>query len=331
VTVWLLLALCPQAERKTENVVLVTWDGFRGEELFSGAEERLLPPKDEALRKAFWRDTPGERRAALLPFLWEVVARDGRLLRGRVTNGLNFSYPGYGELLSGFPDARIDSNKKIPNENPTVLEWLSKRPGFEGKVAAFCAWDVFPFILNRERSGLPTFAGEPGPAAAGFDDLLREIPAPWNGAAFDALTFRPALEYLKKRMPRVLYLALGETDEWAHLGRYDRYLQSAHRADGYLRTLWDALQAMPEYAGKTALLVTTDHGRGVEGAKWRDHGRDVEGAERIWLAAMSPDLPPGGEVKDKFTQAQVAATVAALLGEDYRRDVPKAAAPVFKP
>ncbi|HEX7901078.1 MAG TPA: AP protein [Planctomycetota bacterium] len=326
----LLLALFPQAERKTENVVLVTWDGFRPEEVFTGAEQRLLPPKDEELRKAFWRETARERREALLPFLWSVVARDGRLLRGRVTNGLNFSYPGYGELLSGFPDPKIDSNKKIPNENPTVLEWLSKRPGFEGKVAAFCCWDVFPSIFNKERSGLPTFAGEIGPAAKGYEDLLREIPTPWNGCTYDMLAFRPALDYLKARKPRVLYISLGETDEWAHAGRYDRYLQAARRSDDYLRLLWETLQAMPEYAGRTTLLVTTDHGRGVEGTKWRDHGKDVDGAEKIWLAALGPDLPPAGEAKESFTQAQVAATVAAVLGEDYRRDVPKAAAPLFR-
>lgn len=319
------LALLLQAE----NVVLVTLDGFRWQELYAGAEERLLP-KDEAVRAAFWRESAKERREALLPFTWEVVAARGQLRRGRVTNGLNFSYPGYGELLSGFPDPKIDSNKKIPNENPTVLEWLSKRPGFAGRVAAYCCWDVFPAIFNRERSGLPTFAGEAGPAAPGYENFLREIPTTWKGCTYDMLAFRPALDYLKAKKPRVLYISLGETDEWAHAGRYDLYLSAARRSDDYLRLLWTTLQEMPEYAGKTALLVTTDHGRGHEGTKWRDHGKDVVGAERIWLAAIGPGVAALGESKEEFTQAQVAATVAALLGEDYRRDVPKAAAPLFR-
>lgn len=312
----LLALLLLAQERKTENVVLVTLDGFRWQELYSGAEERLLP-KDA--RAEYWRETAEERRAVLLPFLWEVVAKRGRILRGRATNGLNFSYPGYGELLSGFADPKIDSNRKIPNGNPTVLEWLSKRPGFEKKVAAFCGWDVFPSILNRERSGLPN-------ELAGYEVVRREIPTPWNGCAYDMLVFRPALEHLKARKPRVLYVSLGETDEWAHAGRYDRYLEAARRSDAYLRELWDTLQALPEYAGRTALLVTTDHGRG-DGPKWRDHGKEVEGAEAIWLAAIGPAPLEGPE---EFTQAQVAATLAALLGEDYRRDVPRAAPPLFK-
>lgn len=329
---------------QAENVVLVTLDGLRGEEVFAGAEERLLSKElgrvedVAALRKAYWRDTAAARREALLPFLWGVVAARGQLLGhpekgsdARVSNPHRFSYPGYAELLVGFADPRIDSNRKIPNPNPTVLEWLSKRPGFEGRVAAFCSWDVFPSILNRERSGLPTFAGEPGPAAGGFAELAAEIPTPWKaGSLYDALTFRPALEHLKKHKPRVLFVALGETDEWAHAGRYDRYLQAAAREDGYLRILWETLEALPEYAGKTAVLVTTDHGRGRGPSDWRDHGADVPGAERIWIAAWGAGVPGGGErerVADVL-QAQVAATLAAWLGQDYRAEVPKAAPPV---
>ena len=336
----LLLLLCLQGERKTENVVLVTLDGFRWQEVFAGAEERLISKElgrvedVDSLRARYWRDTPEARREALLPFLWGELAGKGQILgnaskgcEARVANGLKFSYPGYAEMLVGFADPRIDSNKKVPNPNPTVLEWMSKRPGFEGRVAAFCGWDVFPSILNRERSGLPTWAGEPGGL---YGELAAEIPTPWRGTLYDALTFRPALEHVKTKAPRLLYLALGETDEWAHHGRYDRYLEAATRDDAYLKRLWETLQSMPAYAGKTALLVTTDHGRGSEGATWRDHGKAVAGAERIWIAAMGPEIPAKGErtkIPDVL-QSQIAATVAALLGEDYRRDVPQAAVPL---
>jgi hypothetical protein len=343
-TLALALILCLQGERKTENVVLVTLDGLRWQEVFSGAEERLLSKElgrvedVAALKAAFWRETAQARREALMPFLWSVVAGRGQLVGNaskgsvaRVTNGFKFSYPGYAEILSGFADGRIDSNKKVPNPNPTVLEWMSKRPGFEGRVAAFCSWDVFPSILNRERSGLPTFAGEAGPAAGPYAELLAEIPTPWHaGSAYDALTFRPALAYATQHAPRVLYIALGETDEWAHAGRYDRYLEAIRREDGYLKILWEALQALPGYAGKTALLVTTDHGRGHEAGEWRDHGKSVAGAERIWIAALGPDVAAAGE-REKIAdvlQAQLAATLAACVGEDYRGDVPKAAPPV---
>jgi hypothetical protein len=45
----------------------------------------------------------------------------------------------------------------------------------------------------------------------------------------------------------------------------------------------------------------------------------VVGAEAIWMAVLGPDTPPAGDVtKTPFTQAQVATTLAALLGEDWR-------------
>ncbi len=82
---------------------------------------------------------------------------------------------------------------------------------------------------------------------------------------------------------------LGETDEWAHERRYDQYLDSAWRGDRFLRHLWEAAQADPDYRGKTALLVTTDHGRGAARRDWPHHGKDVPAAERIWMAALGPD------------------------------------------
>ncbi|HET6897782.1 MAG TPA: AP protein, partial [Vicinamibacteria bacterium] len=144
--------LLAEPARRTENVVLITTDGLRWQEVFSGADEALLT-KDagvadpEALRAELWRDTPAARREALLPFLWQVLAKQGQLFGNadqghvaRVTNGRNFSYPGYNELLSGRADPRIDSNDKKPNPNVTVLEWLNGREAYRGKVAAFCSW-----------------------------------------------------------------------------------------------------------------------------------------------------------------------------------------------
>ena len=122
---------------------------------------------------------------------------------------------------------------------------------------------------------------------------------------------------------------LGETDEWAHSRRYDLYLDAAQRNDRFIKRLWEEAQAMPEYANRTALVVATDHGRGDTGRDWTDHGRKVPAAERIWMAVMGPDRPASGIRSNvTVTQSQIAATVAALLGQDYRSAQPKAAPPL---
>lgn len=45
----------------------------------------------------------------------------------------------------------------------------------------------------------------------------------------DLLTFECAKNYMEQNHPRVLYLGLGETDEFAHFGHYDTYLQKFTR------------------------------------------------------------------------------------------------------
>jgi hypothetical protein len=48
----------------------------------------------------------------------------------------------------------------------------------------------------------------------------------------------------------------------------------------------------------------------------------------MWMAFLGPDTPALGERTecDRVTQSQIAATLAALLGEDYRRAVPRSGA-----
>ena len=60
----------------------------------------------------------------------------------------------------------------------------------------------------------------------------------------------------------MLFLGLGETDDWAHAGSYAEYLIAAHLNDSYISQLWQLVQSMPEYKDKTTLIVLPDHGRG---------------------------------------------------------------------
>jgi len=328
--------------RQTQNVILVTLDGFRWQELFAGADSTLLGSIADSLaqaktRTAFWRPDAVGRRAALLPWLWSTVAAGGQLFGNRyqggtvrVTNGKRFSYPGYNEILSGFPDDRIDSNDPVPNPNVTVLEWLNRQPALAGRVAAFGAWSTFTAIINAPRSGLPVNAGwmpveGTSPTARLLNQLQDYSTRTWDEERDDALTWLAAKEYLVTRQPTVFYLGFGDTDEWAHSGRYDTYLDMAHRTDAMLRDLWETVQSLPQYRGRTSLVIATDHGRG-DGPTWTDHGKAVLEAEFIWIGVIGPDTPARGLRNDVTagTQSQIAATLAALLGYDYRAAVPTA-------
>lgn len=328
---------------KTRNVVLIVLDGVRPEEIFTGAEQALMDSEHggiwadpNTLKHEFWRDDVAARRAALMPFLWGTIAKQGQLFGNqqkgsiaRVTNGQAFSYPGYNEMLTGHPDPRITSNEFGPNPNETVFEWLNRLPELHGRVGVCGTWAAFADIFSEKRSGLFVQAGwringsgTSGPRGQLLEELLRTTTRLDDEDLYDSFLQVELLDYVARSKPRLLFVGYGEADNWAHAGRYDLVLESCRQMDRFIEQLWTRMQEMPGYRGTTTFLITADHGRGHGPVEWKEHGAEQKGSENIWLAVMGPDTPALGE-REKVApvaQAQIAATVAALLGQDWRKE-----------
>ena len=321
----------------THKVILITLDGYRWQELFNGVDSVLMENDEytsgkEEIIKRFWRSTKEERRKALTPFIWNTVAKIGEIYGNRdlgsevnLTNKHWFSYPGYNEILSGkADDERIDSNSKIPNPNKTILELANTDARYQGKVAAFGSWDVFPYIVNEKRSGVPVNAGFESAVGnnltekeAYLNKLQKVTPSPWSTVRLDVFTHHYALEYLKKKHPNLVYIAYGETDDFAHNGNYNAYLKSANVTDGFIKELWEFTQNDPFYKDSTTFIITTDHGRGtIPIDTWRSHGASVNGADEVWLIAFGKGVQPNGEIKlnSQLYSTQIAPSIAKLLG-----------------
>src|SRR5260370_361913 len=237
VSTLLLFGATPALAGKTHNIVLIVSDGLRWQEIFTGADPTLLNEKEggswlaEAdLRKRYWRDDVVARRAVLFPFLWGTVAKQGQIygnqLKGsvaHVTNGKAYSYPGYNEMCTGYPNGAIDSNAFGPNPNPTVFEWLNKFDEFHGKVAIYGTWNVYDNIFNRSRSGLVMQTGWVLPQKAHEtprDALLRELyettPRLEEENADNARLQTPLPDSVKRGLPRALSDATGHTGNSRH-------------------------------------------------------------------------------------------------------------------
>jgi hypothetical protein len=326
-------------EYKTENIVLITFDGLRWQELFKGADSLMINDTGmietpNSLLADYWDTEPDKRREMLFPFFWNTIAKEGQIYGNRMVgnlvdtqNKMWFSYPGYNEILSGFADdSRITSNDKINNPNITFLEYLNQMPEYEGKVMAFGSWDVFPYIINAERSGIPVNAGFAKATSENLTEkeqllnrLQDEIRGPWGEVRLDPFTHHYAMEALRTKKPKVLYISYGETDDWAHGNKYDQYIWSAKQTDAYIKEIWEYLQSNPQYKDKTTLIITVDHGRGVTKTSWKGHGSSVTEAGEIWMMAIGPDTPASGEIKSKgqWQSAMVARTIFKLLGKEY--------------
>lgn len=354
---WLLCLLClglvqsyaaPQKKQKEQRVIIVTIDGLRWQELFGGAEAELINNRKfvsnlKAARDTFWRPTREERRQAVFPFVWSHIAKQGVMIGDRengsmmqVANGMHFSYPGYNELLTGHPDdKRVNSNGLKPNPNVNVLEVANKDKRYAGRILCYGSWNAFPYILNEKRSHLEVTsdyrhsqAPEPTEIDKLIDEMKDQTPREWDSECYDVFTFQYAMEALRSRHPKVVYIGLGETDEYAHAGKYDKYLNSARVADQMIKKLWEYCQSDRFYRDRTTFIITCDHGRG-QSSRWTDHGRNIPGANQTWFMAFGAGVPAKGLLKgDSFRTQQTAATIARCLGVDLSTEIPEAA-PAF--
>jgi hypothetical protein len=323
--------------KPVQNLFIITLDGFRWQELFNGVDTSLIndekfTPDNKMLKTIYWDSSSEERRKKLMPFFWNVVGKNGQVYGNRsygnnvnVANVYALSYPGYNEMFTGYADPSISSNKKKMNPNPNVLEFLDTRENFHGKVAAFTSWEVFPYIFNEKEksffldSGHDTLNSESPDEEEGFLNAAEDEFMDGNShTRYDELTFLVAKEYIKQHRPKVVYLGLGETDESAHQGRYDLYLEKANLADKIIADLWHWVQTTPGYSNNTTFIITTDHGRGRNN-KWTSHNEFISGSSQTWMAFMGPGITPAGEIKEhkQIYQYQLAHWIAQMLGEEF--------------
>jgi len=338
-----------------KNVVLITLDGLRWQEVFRGIDDELATNADysgfsQSRLRSLQHESAQQRAQALMPFLHSTVFKQGSYVGNRdaascarVSNDYYFSFPGYSEILTGVVNPTITSNNKIPNPEKTFMELLDGEPEFTGKMAAFASWDVFPSIFNSERNSIPVNAYHQAEHPLTETDrllniLLQDIPSPWPSVRLDAFTHHYAKSAIEVEKPRIIFIGYGETDDFAHDGDYDQYINAAQRTDRFISEIWQQLQSMDAYRDKTALFITVDHGRGEAPVEtWQHHSsrravrespylsrfeEGIVGSDSVWMAAMGAGVAADGLLAtgaDCLTSNRIAATLMQLLGVDYRR------------
>ncbi len=337
---------------QTQNVILLTLDGVRIQEIFAGLDETIAAHDEQKVyseipqaRLRYAGQTPEQKRAALMPFFWQKLAPQGVVLGNarlgnhvKVQNAVLWSSPGYAELLRGRPIPEIADNSSVRHASKTALELAMEQLSLgPAQVAQIGSWEGFK-LAAASRDGAFVSVGVYDSVPKEFStpemdylaDLRRQVMGLWQEGSNDVLTFRMAQAYLEAQQPRLMWLALVNSDDWAHEDRYDRYLDYLHLADSLLADLWHTLQSLDHYRGKTTLIITTDHGRGLQGSDWAEHEATIPGSDDIWLAIIGPDTPAQGESTQPQTvyQGQVAATLLKFLGVDYRLLGPQALPPV---
>lgn len=340
------------------KLIIITLDGLRWQEVFTGADTLLMSDSDvvsntETLVNEFGAEDFAQRAFKLMPFFHQVIKRQGALIGNpienqsvKLTNEYHFSYPGYIEIYTGKVDSTIISNAKVKTDIPNILEQLQNKYQYPNKIAFFASWDVFPYIMRRGKHEVfintgfesldPNLAGLTRQAdieqLKALNTVFKNTPSPWETVRLDAFTHAYAMTYLRNVKPRVMAVSYGDTDDFAHDGRYDQYLRAAHRTDKMIAELWEYIQHDPYYKDQTHLLITTDHGRGSSKADWQHHASEkavqgymkglsefpkgIIGSDQVWIAGIGPNIksaPKGRFGNVRLTQ--FAPTALSLLEE----------------
>lgn len=331
-------------QHKTKNIIAISMDGYRWKELFLGADSALLfngkyRSQDSMwVMRKYWAADAKARREKLMPFVWAQIANKGQLYGNRdlgnnvnVKNKFWFSYPGRSETFCGYYDPLVNSNDFPNNPNENVLEFINKQEAYKGQVVTFASWDAVARILNRDRNGmLVNIYGEDvkgdnlTPLQKEANAVQHFVPEVFGqGERLDGITYLMTKAYIRASHPRMVYIDYGDTDDFAHEGRYDFYLDGAYKIDSMISDLWNYLQSDPFYKGQTTLMIFPDHGRGNED-EWTSHGSKIAHADETYLMVMGPDTPATGEQKthEQIYQDQYAQTMAMLLGFHFTANHP---------
>ncbi len=282
--------------REKNNVILVVIDGARAQDVFDGADPATVSQRGFSDLENF---TSGEN---LMPELHAWLRDEGTALgapsdaHGVFASGPNYvSLPGYLEILTGHAQPGCQDNECGSVKEKTILDEARERAGTRDAIAAFASWP----ILGRAVAKSP----EAIVISAGIDSLygwpeLKKTPAllqlwetgrpkdPFpglDGYRPDTLTARLALAYIEARTPRLTFLALGDTDEYAHKGDYRGYIKALHQTDSILGELRSTLRRSGEWGKRTTVLITTDHGRAND---FRNHGGAYPESARSFVIAL---------------------------------------------
>jgi hypothetical protein len=285
---------------RTRNLVLITVDGVRWQEIFGGAGALPCGAVEELLPN--------------LHALGELGVTIGDRGAPVVSSGPKFvSLPGYREIMTGRASAACLDNDCGPLTDTTLLDELPP-----DDVAVIASWERVARAAARDLGRITVSAGRHGRwgRLQAFSQLLDEgahSPARPGYADYrpDRHTMALAREYLRKRRPRFLWVALGDTDEYAHRGDYRGYLDALRSADRFVGEIWQLLGTMGAYGAETTILVTADHGRAAD---FVAHGEAPESA-RVWLLAGGGAVEPRGAIAAESTVhlRDIAPSARALL------------------
>ncbi|MDP2314301.1 MAG: alkaline phosphatase family protein [Pseudomonadota bacterium] len=292
-----------------DHVVVLVLDGLRLSESFGeGVSDAAGTPTSEILP---------ELRARLLP--------EGTLVRHGYVTGIPITGPGHCDLITGvrhefghFPTP-VGAGGYRPLF-PTLYEQLA------GSGAPLVLSGNTDHVESLNRSVYPGVTDDDGAVytlTSVEGDLTR--PEPRDTTVIEAVKAQLAAD-----KPRLMITNLHAIDLAGHVATDPAtYVARARDVDGPIADLWAWIESAESgLAGRTALVLVSDHGRhywGPDAAErleeldppdYRHHGDQCGGCRQIPMFLAGPGIAPGATVEGPYTLEDVSRTIAYMLGAD---------------
>lgn len=267
----------------TENVIVVVIDGPRFSET--------------------WGDSAG----SLMPFMKDSMLASGVLLANFFNDGATETTAGHTAMLTGYYQTINNSGQELP-DHPSVFQYFLKHNNLDST----SAW----VITSKDKLEVLTDCKD-----SAWQHQFRPardcgISGLGSGNREDSLTLTRALDILDTYHPNLTLIHFKEPDVSAHAGDWQAYVRGIRDGDRWAFAVWKFIQNDPVYANRTALFVTHDHGRHVDGISngFVSHGDSCPGCRHISLFAYGPEFDQDRIIIDRYSQIDLPVTIASLLG-----------------
>ena len=139
-----------------------------------------------------------------------------------------------------------------------------------------------------------------------------------TGYREDSTTYQHLLDTLVAYHPHLVIVNFKEPDASGHANNWVNYVNGIRKVDEYVGGLWSFIQHDSVYRESTALFVTNDHGRHLQGVYdgFVSHWCSCEGCRHIFLLGMGPDFKTNYLETNQYSLVDISTTISELMHID---------------
>ncbi|TSJ40457.1 alkaline phosphatase family protein [Mucilaginibacter corticis] len=266
---------------KTENVIIIVMDGPRYSETWGDYTRQNIPGQFD-------------------------IYHYGVLLSNFHNMGTTNTDSGHDAICTGNYENLENTGQALP-QYPSIFQEFLKATGKPAEKAwVVASKDKLQILGDCQQAG---WTGQYQPRTdCGISGIF-------SGYRADDTTFAHAKNVINTYHPNLMLINFKDPDTYGHSNLWSNYIKAIQTTDGYIKAIYDMIQADPVYKDKTTLIITNDHGRHVDNVAdgFVSHGDGCDGCRHIEFLAVGPDFKKGIGLVTPYEQIDISQTVAKLL------------------